>query len=207
MMTDTLGILTRTVEPTAEPVSLEELTAQVASTDTAEDLLLWRCAQRARADLEQRFRVAFLSQTWTWKLDELPEYGPLCIPWLPVTSVSSIAYVDDAGTTQTWSSSDYQVSYATQRRTRIAPAYDESWPSLRGSTFAAMTVTFVAGWASAAAVPLPLKQAVLMYAAFLYANRGDTTSGGAVTVSVSSRESIPPAVESLMGSYGLELYV
>lgn len=205
-MIDTLGVLTRTVEPTIEPVTLEELTAQVYASTPADDLLLWNYARTARAALEDMYRVAFLTQTWTWKLDsalngrlwrdDRDEYC-LHIPLVPVASVSSITYVDDNGATQTWSSSLYQVQVSPRRRTRIAPAYNETWPSLRGETFGALTVTFVAGWASAAALPLPLKQAVLMYAAFLYANRGD----------MEAKAELPMAVASLMQSYGLELYV
>lgn len=202
---DTLGYLTRTVEPVVEPFTLDELLSQLRAVDPADHLPLWRYAQRARAALEDAYRVAFTQQTWTWQLDELPEDGLLYVPLIPVTSVSSIDYIDDAGDAQTWNSASYQVHYSMRRRTRIAPAYDQIWPSLRVGTFAALTVTFTAGW-SAAAVPIPLRQAVLMYAAFLYTNRGDGSSS-ATTVSVSSRESIPPAVQSLMSSYGLDLYV
>ena len=56
-------------------------------------------------------------------------------------------------------------------------------------------MTLTAGWASAAVLPLPLKQAVLMYAAFLYTQRGE------------GETKFPAAVETLMSAYGLELYV
>ena len=205
-MIDTLGVLTRTVEPTVEPFTLEELAQQVRASTAIDDLLLWRYGQRARAALEDAYRVAFLPQTWTWRLDAIDD-ACLYVPLIPVASVSSIAYVDSAGASQTWTGSLYQVQTSPKRRTRIAPAYGESWPDYRSETFGAVTVTFVAGWASAAALPLPLRQAVLMYTAFLYTNRGDSGGAGATTVGVSSREMIPPAVDSLMSGYGLELYV
>lgn len=194
-MTDTLGILTRTVEPTAEPVSLEELTSHLRGVDTADDLNVWHYARRARAALEDAYRLAFLTQTWTWKLDQLPDEFCLYVPWLPLVSVSSITYVDEAGDSQTWSSSNYQVQGSYRRRGRIMPAYNANWPDVRSQTFGALTVTFVAGWTSAALVPLPLKQAVLMYAAFLYAQRGE------------GETKFPEAVCSLMHGFGLELYV
>lgn len=203
MMTDTLGVLTRTVEPTAEPVTLEEITAQVRASHTADDLTLWRYAQRARATLEHLYRVAFLPQTWTWQLDALAD-PCLYVPILPVASVTSITYIDDTGS-QTWSGSAYQVQTSTRRRTRIAPAYGEAWPDLKSETLGAFTVTFTAGWPTAAAVPLPLRQAILMYTAFLYANRGDQPASGG-TIGVSLRETMPPAVDALMASHGLELY-
>lgn len=194
-MTDTLGILNRTVAPTIEPVSLEELHAHLRVVNPADDLLVWHYAQRARAALEDAYRLAFLTQTWTWKLDQLPDESCLYVPWLPLVSVSSITYLDDAGSTQTWSSSNYQVQGSYRRRGRIMPAYNSNWPDVRSQTFGAITVTFVAGWTSAALVPPPLKQAVLMYAAHLYAHRGDTDA------------EFPATVMSLMNAYGLDLYV
>ena len=74
--------------------------------------------------------------------------------------MTSIQYVDDAGDTQTLSTSLYQVDTKSQPG-RIIPAYGESWPTVRSDTLNAVTVNFVAGYGDDPEdVPAGLRHAV-----------------------------------------------
>lgn len=86
----------------------------------------------------------------------------ILLPWSPVQSVSSVAYVDTAGVTQPLTvTTDYVVDTSSEPA-RIYPAYQCSWPSCRGQRNA-ITVTYIAGYgASGTAVPAPLLDAMYL---------------------------------------------
>lgn len=89
--------------------------------------------------------------------------------WMPLISVTSIQYIDESGTLQTWSSDEYDVDAETEPG-RIVPAYGYSWPSIRGDPNG-IVITYVAGYDSADDVPGEIKTAILMLVAHWYANR------------------------------------
>lgn len=201
-----LGRLTRTVDPTAEPVTIDELRQHIRAVDVRDDLYLVNLAKSAREFLERRYRLSFITSTWTWKLDSFCE-DILLPPLVPITAVTSITYVDTAGSTQTWSSSLYVVdaSGSSYQRSRIYPAYNETWPTVRGF-YNDVILTLTAGWTSGNSIPLSLKRALLVQTASMYENRGDA-SGGGDTIEVSSRESISPLAAALMENWGCEVYI
>jgi uncharacterized phiE125 gp8 family phage protein len=82
--------------------------------------------------------------------------------------------VDTDGTTQTLSTSRYQVD-AKRRPGRMRPAYGYSWPATRPSTVNAVTVTFVAGYGPAASVPESVRQAIRLAVSTWNLNREEAT--------------------------------
>jgi len=111
--------------------------------------------------------------------------------WSTLISVTSIKYIDVNGDEQTWSSSEYQVDTDTLPG-RIMPAYNCSYPNIRGGDLNAITVTYQAGYGSdASETPASIRHAVMMIAAHLYENREHTAP---ITIS-----EVPMGALSLLG--------
>lgn len=153
---------------TSEPVTVDEfkLHARI-SVDSEENALLESYLKAARKFCETHTRRAFITQTWRLSLDCFP--CVIHVPMPPLQSVSSIAYIDSAGDSQTLASSAYQVDTYTEPG-RIREAYGYTWPATRTQSNA-VTVQFVAGYGAASAVPDTIKTAIKLVAASLYRNR------------------------------------
>lgn len=208
--------------PAEEPLTLAEAKAHLRVDASNEDDLIAALIVAARELAETRQRRALVTQTWDLTLDRWPygggyydrairQMGPGSPLWLPNTgqlpielprpplqSVTSIAYVDPEGNSQTLDPSAYVVSTGTPGR--IAPAYGLTWPSIRNQ-IDAVTIRYVAGYGAASAVPKATKQAILLLVGHLYENR----EAVAVNVGANILE-LPMGVEALLmadafGSY------
>lgn len=163
--------------PTTEPVLLEEARTHLRVTSNAEDDYISGLIRRARQLLEEEYRLAFITQTWKLYLDEFP--AVIRVPRPQLISVTSIEYVDTAGATQTLASAAYQVDTISEPG-RIVPAYGYAWPSTRDQPNAVI-VTHVSGYGAAAAVPEPIRGAILLRVADLFEHRADVVTGVAVS--------------------------
>lgn len=170
--------------PSVEPITLEEARQHLRVTSTSEDALILALVTTARLHAEEISERAFVTQTWDYSLDAFPA-GIFELPKAPLQSVTSVTYLDTDGASQTLDSSLYKVD-AVSDPGRIAPAYGEVWPSTRDEPNA-VTVRFVAGYGLAAAVPRPLKQAMLLILGHLYMNREDTVEGNVYALPAGSR--------------------
>ena len=163
-------------EPAQEPVSLAEQKIQSRVSTDADDALLSLYITAARQNCEQFQARAYITQTWDLTLDDWPADGCIYAPRAPLASVTSITYVDDAGTTQTLSSSLYTVDTKSEPG-RIYPAYGETWPSVRGQPNA-ITVRFVAGYGTTMqSVPARMRAAIMVLAHHWYENREPVVIG------------------------------
>lgn len=182
--------------PAAEPVTTSEAKLHLREDGTAQDTVVAALVTAAREAVEQRLGRALISQTWRLKMDAFPASSleAIRLPLAPLASVSSIAYVDGAGATQTWASSNYVVSTGTLPG-EVRLAYDAaSWPVTRDQP-EAVTVTYVAGYgASASAVPGPIKQAILLLVGHYYENRESVVTGTIAS-------DLPQTVEWLLAPY------
>lgn len=187
--------------PALEPLTLAEAKAQcrISSDQTEEDGLLHSLIASAREQAETFTHRPLISQTWSLTLDSFGCSDVLWLPLPPVTTVSSIAYLDTAGVSQTWGSSNYRTDLPSgpyAHKARITPAYGVSWPQTYPVTNA-VTVTFVAGYGTAPeSVPSSILHAMKLLVAHWFHNREAISLGvgvGAVTV--------PMAVESLLWPY------
>lgn len=164
--------------PTGLPVSLSEAMTHLRY-EGVEDKPLITSLVRAAVDHAQAFTGRQL-MTATYKLRlascEIPA-GDIVLPHAPLQSVSAVEYVDAAGANQTLSTSLYTV-HRHGDPGRIRPAYGQQWPTVRDQRDA-MTVTFVAGYASASLVPASIRQAILMLAAHWYEHREAAVDGPA----------------------------
>lgn len=193
------GTLSLVTAPTVEPVTKEEVRAHLRlDSDTAdEDAYLDVLIQTARETVEAHTRRALLAQTWDWKLDTFPCAQPWELPKAPLSSVTSITYLDGDGTTQTWALSNYTVLAPAGPRCMpgtIALAYGVTYPTVRAVPNA-VTVRFVAGYGAAAtSVPAAIKSAVLLLVGELYARREVAIVGTIIS-------EVPLSVSRLLASY------
>ena len=176
-----------------EPVSLAELKSHLRVEDDDEDTLLRGLLTAARLYVERAQRRSFVNTTWTWTLDEFPS-GYLRPPRSPLSSVTSIAYVDTDGTSQTWDSDEYDVDTSVEPG-RIEPAYGYSYPATYDQ-MEAVTVTFVAGYGTADDVPEATKVAIKMLVGHWYEHREAYTE-------VQGVSEVPFAVKALIDIYAV----
>lgn len=152
--------------PAAEPLSAAEAKARLGIgselSDTVVDALI-KGARQSIDGAEGWLGRALVTQTWDLILDAFPaDEIPLPLP--PVQSVTSITYLDAAGSSQTVDPADYELVKGAPARVR--PDYDASWPSARGCR-GEVTVRFVAGYGAAEDVPEPIRNAIALQVAHL----------------------------------------
>lgn len=171
----TVSLVTIT-PPAAEPVSLAEALVHLR-VDSApsgphpEAALIEAQIAAARGYVETATGRALVTQTLEARWDG---WAPvLSLPRAPVQSVTSVTYVDAAGATITLPPEAYRADLASDPP-RLTPAYGASWPAARCVT-GAITVRFVAGYGLGAAVPAPLRAAMLLMITHLYETRGAAT--------------------------------
>ena len=165
--------LLRTVEPAELPVTLAEARAQLREPPTAENGLISALIQTATAMLESRdgfLGRALVSQSWTLKIHQFPGVsGRIELPFPPLISVDAITYINEAGDEITVPSTEYVVDTGTFRG-RIRPGYLKTWPQARLDDYA-VSIEFTCGYGAAAAVPAPLKQAILLLVGHWFRHR------------------------------------
>ena len=185
--------LERTSDPSVEPLSLSEVRNHVGIVGDHDNDRLSDLIQAAREQFEIDTGLALINQTWVQRLDRPPWFGTnhnfidllddqlfhtrssgigrnVRLLRRPVSSLTSVTYLDLNGDSQTWSSSEYELD-----EKRVAPvvwlAYNQSWPSTRAIQNA-LTFTFVAGYGAAASdVPELIRQALLLQISAWYENR------------------------------------
>lgn len=173
-------VSTRITAATDFPVSIDEAKSHLRldpSVGTAEDSLISGLIAAATGDLEEFTRRRFMAQTWEDHRDEFADEMVLEVS--PVASVSSVSYVDPDGVVQTLDAAVYSVSAPAgdnPPRAIVRLAYGQSWPDTRAES-GSVRIRYVAGYASAAAVPAPLRSAILLTLGHLYANREDVVVG------------------------------
>lgn len=185
--------LTQTVAPAEEPITTTEAKLHLRVDGSTEDALIGSLITAARAYCENYQRRAYVTQTWTMTLDGFPMDGRkwIDIPLPPLQSVTSITYLDSAGSEQTWASSNYTVGTKTLPG-RVALAPNASWPTTQAGRIEAVTITFVAGYGGASAVPDRIKQAIYLLIGHWYANRESVVVG---TIS----SALAQSVDALLG--------
>ena len=150
-------------------VSLVEAKAHLRVDVADDDALITAYITAATEMAEQATGRAIMPQTWQLTLDAFP--SALALTRTPVASITSITYADAAGTVQTLSSSLYSLDNLYDHgQAYVVPTYATVWPTTRDQ-INAVTCTFLAGYANAAAVPESLKSWVKLMVGAMYENR------------------------------------
>lgn len=168
--------LNQTVVPAAEPISRTEAKNHLRVDGSDDDDLIDGLIAAARDYCETVTRRQFVNATYELFVDGFP--GEFRMPKPPLSSVTSITYKDTDDSTQTLATSEYDVD--TNRIVgRIVPAFEVLWPFTRNE-INTVTVTFIAGYGAAAAVPDIIKSAIYLMLTDLYEHRsaGTEVTGG-----------------------------
>ena len=181
--------------PTAEPLQVSEVRRHLALDDSYYDDYISSLVQVTRALAQSHTHRQLVTATYDVKLDSLPAgQETLCLPFGQLQSVTSVSYTDAAGSSQTFSSSNYDVSTAREPGT-IRPSYGQVWPAARIQQEAA-TIRFVCGYGAAGSVPQALKQAMLLMIGDYFNNREQTIIGTSVA-------ELPQGAKALMAPFVL----
>jgi len=189
--------LTVMEEPTAEPVSIEQVKRHCRIDSNADDELLTGYLTAARVMAEGYLSRALLTQTLLWTMrpsSELPRdrlrlHGTLELPRAPVQSILSVTTLDEWGNATTISPASLPVTppvvilgYIADLTLEPATLFIGPETVLIGGFAAYRTklqhlqVSMVAGYGAADDVPSTVIQAIMMTTAFLYEHRGDSAA-------------------------------
>jgi len=157
------------VEPTIEPITLENLKDRLRIGSTCDfDAELGLILTQARKQVEQDSYRRLINQTVIGYMDEFQWLREIELRLAPISSVTSITYVDLNGTTQTFASSRYSVDIKSTPP-RIVLKTNEQVEYTEWCTPNSVAITFVAGYgATAASVPPAARLAIVEYAKILW---------------------------------------
>jgi len=157
--------LTLTTKPQREPLSLDEVKEHLRIAGNDSDSELIGLIQEARVYVENITGRALITQTWQWKMDDLPT--SLKIPRPPLQSVSSVSYQDVDNATQTLASSNYTVDTNSEPG-RLVQSFSGSYPSTY-TDLDAVTITFISGYGDDPEdVPEIFKRSMKLYIEKMY---------------------------------------
>lgn len=149
----------RTSNPSGLPVSVAEVKSRLrmAACETAFDDDIELQIYAAAEQLEKDSQRQILSATYEHSQDCFSDQ--IRLKMRPVTSVTSVTYLDTDGTSQTLDSADWRFD---QSRQCVLPAVGESFPSTISDPNA-VTVTYSAGYGSdSGCLPRLIKQCIIL---------------------------------------------
>lgn len=161
--------------PTIEPVTLSEAKESMNVAHGLRDAHITDLIVAARLFVEARLRQTLPETTYTLHMDAWPvarDFGvtvadadAILLPKPPAASVTTIKYIDDDGTQQTWAADQYRTDFVSFPA-RVSRAFGVSYPTARAVTNA-IEVEYTAGRA-AADIPSQLKAAIRMVTQHLF---------------------------------------
>lgn len=162
----------------AEPVTLQQFKAYRRVSHNSEDADLQRIIEAARdfceteilGGIELRKTEYALNMAAFPLADDKIEF-----PKPPLSSVISVGYFDEGGSTQTYASSNYNTIASDSGPGWIEPIPDELWPATQVRDDA-VQINFVAGYSSNT-YPPRLRQMVMLVAGDWHANRENQVIG------------------------------
>lgn len=207
---------TITTAPTFEPVSTAQAKAHLRIFHSLDDTYIAASTSgstsiitTARQMIENYCGIAIPNTTFTSVYSSFPTNNPIvsssgemyygspyeiALPRSPIVSVTSVQYVDTDGNTQTLSASTEYTMKSYNGIGRIQLLDGKSWPSVQKGGAGIVTVVYVAGHGSSAtAIPIALKQAILMQCSTLYDYRA--------TLSPGQQYEVPGTIKALIAQY------
>ena len=146
--------------------------------NVSDDDLLNELITDGRLAVENDTSKKIMSQTWDYCPKDWPDGDRIKIPFGNLTAVTFVKWKDTDGTVTTLTvTDDYIVEYNGTQCGYIVLPYGVSWPSSTLYPSNPITIRFVCGYTTQAAVPRSFKQAVKRWCVNNYANRGDDVVG------------------------------
>lgn len=175
--------------------TLADVKAHLRVAHTDDDDLITGLCDAAVAYIQEYTGRQLVTATWAWFLESFSNqqraavddywFQPypsglkgaqiIQLPILPVSGITSIAYTDTAGNSQTLTeNTDFVLDTV---RGRIKPSAALSmWPQVSSDVFNPIEIQFEAGYgADAGDVPVKITQALYMLVAYWYDNRENST--------------------------------
>lgn len=166
----------RTTKP-VPALDLSDVKAHCRADGSFEDVFLSGLIDAATAYVQDYQWSQLMSATWELRMDRFPCDGVIPLHPNPVSSVTSVAYNDYAGTATTLTVNTHYTVDVYSKPARIIPAFATSWPSTRGH-INDVVVTFVAGHATShTSLPDGIRQAMLLLVGHWYRHRESAASG------------------------------
>jgi uncharacterized phiE125 gp8 family phage protein len=161
-------------------LTLAQLKDHLRVDGTESDDYLTTLISVVRQQAEDRTERTLMPSTWTLRLPAFPSANGGTVELLrpPLVGVSSVQYLDAAGAQQLVGPGTYWLDTFGEPGAIMPLA--GSWPATAEHP-QAVTIVYTAGYASAAAVPAPIKQWMLLFAGDLYENRAATNIGNIVS--------------------------
>lgn len=177
-----------TVQPTVEPVSVDEFKAHARIDLPDEDTVLEGYLLAARTWVEEYLWRALITQTIVQRMNSFPGSYIIDLERGPALSVTSIVYLDDLEASTTFDNTLYTLDPVPLNQRIILDWAEGSWPTTFGH-YNDVTITYVAGYgATPELVPPRIRLAIMVLAAHWELNRGDL-------------ESIPMGVKHMLSDY------
>ena len=162
--------------PTVEPLSTAEAKSHLRVTSSDDDTLIDSYVKSARDIFQDVSHRALLTQTLEYSFECWPSGRVLELPRPPLQSVTSVAYTDTDGNSQTLAATEYAVDTRAIVG-RIVLGKDKTWPSL-DDIANAVVVKYKAGYGAAATdVPPTILQAIRFLVAQFYEVREPVVVG------------------------------
>lgn len=178
--------LRRRIDAQSEPVTKEEVKADLILTGTADDTLIDSYITTARQFIENYAKVSILTQTWqvSFTADELiapVENGMpdrITLPRPPIQSVNAVTFMDDTGTSTTLTvTTDYR--FEGEDLIFVSPE--------AAGTVGRYTIDYTTGYADTSIIPDPFLIGIRIAATSHYENRESFV--------------IPPGIRQLIGPF------
>ncbi len=161
--------LKRVVEPTVEPVTLEELKSSVHITHSEQDSTLEGYLKAGRVQAEDYQRRSFITQGWEIVLDSFPS-GEVFLLRGPVQSVESVIVTDADGVETSMDLTDF-IILKNGSPARMLLRSAKSWPDVTLQEIGGVRINYTTGYGDAPKVPQDVKHAIILFASFADDNR------------------------------------
>lgn len=169
--------------PTSEPISTADARLHLRNPDTSFNDLVDDCVKAARTQFESDVPcMQLLPATWGLYLDEWPSWDSLrkahvLIEKMPLIGITHIKYYPEgeANLSEAWDTENYEADLISYPG-RIKLIADEL-PALNENKYNKVQITFTCGYATAAAIPSDIIQALKLLIGHYYENPQQIMSG------------------------------
>lgn len=177
-------MLTKILDAAVDPVTVDDVKTHLRIDAAAEDAYLAGLITAARLEAENRLQRSLIETTWRVTLDAFPDEIELPMP--AILGVTEIRYLDAAGIEQVLAPINYVLDNIREPGW-IVPAFGATFPATRDQ-INAVRVTYTAGYRTGgtdvqkrAAVPMPIRQWILLCIGQMYELRERTVTGSVVS--------------------------
>lgn len=198
----------QTVAPATEPITTADAKEHLRLSTSTEDDYVDALIAAARSYCEGYTRRSFVTRTLAATFAAWPtKSDPWMLPSPPFGSLTSLAYVDADGNTQSTLTlpaflRGYQQDgiqhYCSSGTMSSGSGPFDRIPALQPCNPAPITVTYTAGYGAAAAVPKCIRQAMLLLIDHHFQNRSAVEVGQSITES-------PLGARNLLSIHALEI--